>query len=66
MDRAERGAFITAVAFMGVFFALIVYAAKGLNINVPTCITDVKPFTQGQVIQHAPDRHEIHYLAKMW
>jgi cytochrome c oxidase subunit 2 len=66
MDRAERGAFITAVAFMGVFFALIVYAAKGLNIDVPTCITDVKPFTQGQVIQHAPDRYEIHYLAKMW
>ncbi|ADC90202.1 cytochrome c oxidase subunit II [Thermocrinis albus DSM 14484] len=66
MDRAERTALFTAVTFLGIFFGLLVYAAKGMNVDVPTCITDVKPFTEGKVIQHAPNRYEIHYLARMW
>lgn len=66
MDRAEKTALTLAVALMAFFAGLIVYAAKALNIDVPTCITDVKPFTEGKVIQHAPNRYELHYLAKMW
>lgn len=66
MDKAEKTALVLAVGFLGLFAALLVYAAKALNIDLPTCITDVKPFTEGKVIQHAPNRYEIHYLSKMW
>ncbi|MFN3976793.1 MAG: cytochrome c oxidase subunit II [Aquificaceae bacterium] len=66
MDRAEKTALTLAVALMALFAGLIVYAAKALNIDVPTCITDVKPFTEGKVIQHSANRYELHYLAKMW
>ncbi len=66
MDKAERTALILAIGFLGFFAGLLVYAAKALNIDVPTCITDVKPFTEGKVIQHAQNRYEIHYVAKMW
>ncbi len=66
LDRSEKTALSIAVGFLLFFFGLLVYAAKGMNIDVPTCITDVKPFTEGKVIQHAPNRYEVHYLAYMW
>lgn len=66
MDKAEKGALFTAVVFLLTFFGLLVYAAKGMNIDVPTCITDVKPFTEGKVIKLSDNRYEIHYLAYMW
>ena len=66
MDRAEKFALKVTLVLLGVFTGLLVYAAKGLNIDVPTCITDVEPFTEGRLIQHAKDRYELHLLAKMW
>ncbi len=66
MDRAERNAIFLAVGLLAFFFGLIVYAARGLKIDLPTCITDVQPFKTGQLIQHAPDRYELHVVARMW
>ncbi len=66
LEKSEKAALSIAVGFLLFFFGLLVYAAKGMNIDVPTCITDVKPFTEGRVIQHSPDRYEVHYLAYMW
>ena len=66
MDRAEKNALVLAVVLLGFFFSLIVYASKGLNIDLPTCVTDVQPFKEGRLIKHAENRYELHVLAKMW
>jgi len=66
MDRAERNALTVATVLLLFFLVLIVYAAKGLDIDLPTCITDIKPFEEGRLIKHAPDRYELHIVAKMW
>lgn len=66
MDRAERNALAVAVSLLLFFFVLIVYAAKGLKIDLPTCVTDVQPFKEGRLIQHAPKRYELQVVAKMW
>ena len=66
MDRTERLVLVVSGLLMAVFFAALVYAASGLNINVPTCVTDVKPFTKGAVIPKGNNRYEVHIVAKMW
>ncbi len=66
MDRAERNAIAIALGLLLFFFSLIVYAAKGLKIDLPTCITDVEPFTEGRLIKHAEKRYELHVVARMW
>jgi len=66
MDRAEKTGLTLAIILLLVFFSLIVYAAKGLKIDIPTCVTDVEPFQEGKLIKHGDKRYELHILAKMW
>jgi cytochrome c oxidase subunit 2 len=66
MDRAERIAIVTAGLLMTVFFAALVYSAAGLNISLPTCLTDVAPFKAGKVIDKGNNHYEVHMVARMW
>lgn len=66
MDRAERTAIAMAGFLMTVFFAALVYSAAGLNISLPTCVTDVAPFTEGRIIDKGNNHFEVHMVAKMW
>jgi cytochrome c oxidase subunit 2 len=66
MDRTERLILLAAGFLMAVFFIAIVYAATGLGINVPTCVTNVAPFTEGKVIDKGDNHYEVHVVAKMW
>lgn len=66
MDRAERVALVTAGFLMAAFFGALVYSAAGLNILVPTCVTDVAPFTEGKIVDKGDQRYEVHVVAKMW
>ena len=66
MDRAERIALVIAGVLMSVFFAALVYSATGLNISLPTCVTDVAPFKEGKVIDKGNNHYEVHMVAKMW
>ena len=66
MDRAEGTALVIAGVLMAVFFAALVYAAAGLNISLPTCVTDVAPFKQGKIIDKGNNHYEVHMVAKMW
>jgi len=66
MDRAERTALVLAGILMTVFFAALVYSAAGLNISVPTCVSNVAPFKQGGVIDKGNNHFEVHMVAKMW
>jgi len=66
MDRAERLALTVASGMLVVFLAAVAYAVVQLGITLPTCLTSMEPFESGELIQHAEDRFEIHYLAMMW
>jgi cytochrome c oxidase subunit 2 len=66
MDRSERVALVVAGLVMGGFFAALVYAATGLGIALPTCVSSVAPFRQGAVIDKGDNHYEVHLLAKMW
>jgi cytochrome c oxidase subunit 2 len=66
MDRNERIALAVSGAVLAAFFAALVYAASGLGIGVPTCVTNVTPFTTGAVIAKGDNRYEVHLVAKMW
>ncbi len=62
----ERNVLTTALVFAGAMIALLAYAAVRLGIDVPTCVTSVKPFTEGELIQVAPGRYEAHVVSKMF
>lgn len=66
MDRHERLALGAAGAVMVVFFLALVYAAGGLGIDVPTCVSDVVPFAAGRVIDKGDQHYEVHVVARMW
>jgi cytochrome c oxidase subunit 2 len=66
MDRVENGALVAAGVLMAAFFAALVYSATGLDISLPTCVTDVAPFTEGKVIARGDHHYEVHMVARMW
>lgn len=66
MDRSERIVLIASGVLMAVFLVALVVAARSLGIGVPTCVTDVTPFTQGKVIDKGNNHYEVHLVARMW
>ncbi|MDH4037185.1 MAG: cytochrome C oxidase subunit II [Candidatus Krumholzibacteria bacterium] len=66
MDRSEKRVLVISTCLMLVFLSAVVYSVFGLGMDLPTCITDVEPYTEGHVIQRAPLRYEVQYVAKMW
>jgi cytochrome c oxidase subunit II len=55
-----------ATIFVLTLSAVIALSVKLYGIDLPTCLADVKPFTEGALIQHGPNRYEVQYVAKMW
>ncbi len=66
MDRLEQTALVISGLLMAVFFGALVYSARGLGISVPTCVTDMAPFSKGQVIDKGNGRYEVQMVARMW
>jgi cytochrome c oxidase subunit II len=59
------------IAIAALVFLLAITGAIGLSvrlfgIGLPTCLTDVKPFQEGSIVEQGPKRYEIHLVAKMW
>lgn len=65
MERNERMVLIVSGSVMLVFLAALIYAAGGLGIGVPTCV-DVRPFSEGKVIDKGNNHFEVHLVARMW
>jgi cytochrome c oxidase subunit II len=57
---AAAGVFVLALS------GIIALTVRLFEIGLPTCLTDVRPFREAAVIEQAPKRYEIHYVAKMW
>lgn len=66
MDKSEKLALIFSGALLVVFFGAIMYAAMAKDIDVPTCITDMDPFTTDTLFQTGPDSYELQMVARMW
>ncbi|HWE25331.1 MAG TPA: hypothetical protein VG496_15445 [Myxococcales bacterium] len=62
----EKRVLVASLLFAGAMLALIAYAALRLGISVPTCLTDVRPFTTGELLVVGPGRYEAHVVSKMW
>jgi cytochrome c oxidase subunit 2 len=62
----EKRVLVAALLFAGAMLALLAYAAVRLGISVPGCVTNVKTFTSGELIQMAPGRYEAHVVSKMF
>lgn len=66
MDRSEKLVFTIAACLLALFLGATVIAVVHYDIGLPTCVTSLEPFDSGEVIEHAEDRFEIHFLATMW
>lgn len=66
MDRFEKRSLTIALALLFLFFGLLVYAVRGLQIEVPTCLTDVPPPQKGELIELGPGRYQLNMVARMW
>jgi len=59
------------IVWLSTLFALTLLGLAALaidlfHVGLPTCLTDIKPFQKGELITHAPDHYELHYVARMW
>lgn len=61
----EKKVLAASLVFVAVLMGLIAYSVYALGKRVPTCAT-LPVFTKAEVIAHAPDRYEVHLLARMW
>jgi cytochrome c oxidase subunit 2 len=66
MERLERKILYIALLLMLAFTGLILYAANGLGISLPTCNDNFAPFTEGKLIPKTKNQFEVHYVARMW
>lgn len=66
MDRFEKRSLTFALAILFILFGLVVYAARGLNIEVPTCLPQASLFDKGELIQLGEGRYQLNLLARMW
>lgn len=66
MDRFEKRAIALALSLLIMFFGLIVYAAKGLQTDLPTCLPNARLFDQGRIVQVGPNRYQVDVVAFMW
>lgn len=64
--KYEKIVVIVSSFLLFIFISAIIYAAAGLKIGLPTCITDIAPFKEGKVIKHTDQKYEVHYNSKMW
>lgn len=62
----EKKLIAAAFVFIALQIGLIAYAVVRLGIAVPTCVTNVQPFSEGKFIEYSPTRYEVHVLARMW
>ena len=62
----EKRILIVATVFALSIAGVVALSVKLFGIGLPTCLTDVRPFSVGNVIEQGPKRYEIHYVARMW
>lgn len=62
----EKRILIAATVFVLSIAGVIALSVRMFGIDLPTCLTDVRPFADAKVIEQGPHRYEVHYVARMW
>ena len=62
----EKRIIAAATVFVLALTGVIALTVRLFGIGLPTCLTDVRPFTVAKFIEQAPKRYELHYVARMW
>ena len=66
VTQLEKRILWTSVGFVILLFGFAALAIDIFHVGLPTCLTSVKPFQKGELITHAPNHYELHYVARMW
>ena len=66
MPGVEKRIIIAATVFVFAVTGLIAISVRSFGIGLPTCLTDIRPFRESNVIQQGPKRYEVHYVSQMW
>jgi cytochrome c oxidase subunit 2 len=66
MVRSERVIFRLSGAVMALFLVGLLVLATGFGVDVPGCVTEMKPFEQDTLFQTGDRRWELHVVARMW
>jgi len=66
IDEYEAWAFKLSLGMVLVFFVAVIGIAVLKGIDVPTCVTDFKPFDKGELVQVGPKEYQLKLLARMW
>ena len=66
MEKTEQRVLTAAIVLMGVFFVSLIHAYRAYGVRIPSCVTDLKPFEEGKVIQRGAKDFEVHLVARMW
>lgn len=66
VTQLEKRIFAVAVVFVLLLFGFAALAVNLFHVGLPTCLTDVKPFQNAELITHSPTHYEVHYVARMW
>jgi len=66
MVRTERVIFGLSGAVMALFLVGLLVLATGFGVDVPGCVTEMKPFERDTLFQTGERRWELHVVARMW
>ena len=62
----EKKIIVSAAVFVVTLAAVIALTRRLYSIDLPTCLSDVKPYAAGKVTEQGPGRYELQMLARMW
>ncbi len=66
MVRVERFIVWLGGVVMGLFLVGLLVLATGFGVDVPGCVTEMKPFERDTLFQTGDRRWELHVVARMW
>jgi len=62
----EKRILAAATVFVLSIAGVIALSVRLFGIDLPTCLTDVRPFNDAKILEQGPNRYEVHYVARMW
>lgn len=62
----EKRILFAATVFVLSIAGVIALSVRLFGIDLPTCLTDVRPFADAKVLEQGAKRYEVHYVARMW
>src|SRR5436305_11101595 len=62
----EKRILAAATIFVLSIAGVVALSVRLFGIDLPTCLTDIRPFADAKVIEQGARRYEVHYVARMW